>query len=90
MKCAGRKSFNGKSKGGIKVHSMINANELFPRFIHFTDGAHSDHRFFKVLQFESGHIYFFDKGYNSYQAFECFSERGIGFVARLKENATYE
>ena len=90
MKCAGRKSLNGKSKGGIKVHSMINSNELFPRFIHFTDGSHNDQRFLKVLQFEPGHIYVFDKGYNSYEVFENFTEREIGFVTRLKENAAYE
>jgi hypothetical protein len=29
LKCVGRKAINGKSKGGIKSHSVINADEKY-------------------------------------------------------------
>lgn len=90
MKCAGRKGYSGKEKGGIKLHAMINANELIPQVIHFTDASHNDQRFYSHIRFIPGHIYLFDKGYNNYEMFEFFNEKDIGFVTRLKENAAYE
>lgn len=90
LRCVGRKTKSGKSKGGIKVHTVINAFEPVPRVIHFTDAAHHDRRFYEHINFQAGHIYVFDKGYNSYEMFDEFNDRDIGFVTRLKENAGYE
>ncbi len=90
LKCVGRKSKTGKAKGGIKMHTMINANEPVPRVIHFTDAAHHDQQMYKHLNFKSGHIYVFDKGYNNYDSFELFNDKDIGYVTRLKDNAAYE
>ena len=90
MKCVGRKNKSGKSKGGIKVHTQINANEAVPHIIHFTDASHHDQQFYNHIAFKPGHIYVFDKGYNNYIAFEMFNDKNIGFVTRLKENAAYE
>lgn len=39
MKCVGRKSLDGKSKGGIKVHTMLNAYEQVPQLIHFSEAG---------------------------------------------------
>ena len=49
MKCVGRKPADGKSKGGIKVHTMLNAYEQVPQLIHFTDAATHDHTFLSRL-----------------------------------------
>ena len=35
MKCIGRKPKNGKQKGGIKVHTVINVDETVPKFVWF-------------------------------------------------------
>ncbi|MBL0071838.1 MAG: transposase [Bacteroidetes bacterium] len=84
----------GKAKQGKpkedKMHTMINANEPVPRVIHFTDAAHHDQQMYKHLNFKSGHIYVFDKGYNNYDSFELFNDKDIGYVTRLKDNAAYE
>ncbi len=49
MKCVGRKALDGKSKGGIKVHTMLNGYEEVPQLIHFTDAATHNHTFLSKL-----------------------------------------
>jgi len=90
LKCVGRKPENGKSKGGIKAHTVINADEKVPSLIWFTDAATNDHILLSKLTLDRDTIYVFDKGYNDYLAFQRFSEGQTGFVTRLKDNAAYE
>ena len=90
LKCTGRKSISGKSKGGIKAHTVINVDEKVPEMVWFTSGATNDQNFLKKLKFDSNTIYVFDKGYNDYKAFKLFSDNETGFVTRLKDNAKFE
>ncbi|WKZ62691.1 MAG: IS4 family transposase [Saprospiraceae bacterium] len=89
MKCVGRTPANGKRKGGIKMHTVINVDEAVPKMIWFTDAATSDHKLLNNLKPDSNTIYVFDKGYNDYKAFKWFTEQGAGFVTRIKDNAAY-
>lgn len=90
LKCVGRKPANGKSKGGIKAHSVINADEKVPHMIWYTPATTHDHILLSKLKLDPNTIYVFDKGYNDYKAFMRFSKGKTGFVTRLKDNATYE
>lgn len=90
LSCVGRKSKDGKSKGGIKVHSVINADEKVPNMVWFSSAATHDHNFLEKLKCDDNTIYVFDKGYNDYKAFKSFSECQTGFVTRLKDNARYD
>jgi hypothetical protein len=45
LKCVGRKAINGKSKGGIKSHSVINADEKVPNLVWFSPATTHDHQF---------------------------------------------
>ena len=90
LKCVGRKPLNGKSKGGIKSHSVINADEKVPNLIWFTSATTHDHQFLERLKCDEHTVYIFDKGYNDYKAFEHFTEQETGFVTRLKDNAKYK
>ncbi len=90
MKCVGRKSKEGKSKGGIKVHTVINADEQVPNMVWFSSAATNDQKFLDKLQCDDNTIYVFDKGYNDYKAFKHFTEKGTGFVTRIKNNALYD
>lgn len=90
LKCTGRKSIDGKSKGGIKAHTVINADEKVPEMIWFTSGVTNDQKFLNKLKCDSNTIYVFDKGYNDYKAFKLFSDNETGFVTRLKDNAKFE
>ena len=90
MKCVGRKPKDGKRKGGIKVHTIINVDETVPKMVWFTSAATNDHVLLNKLKMDSNTIYVFDKGYNDYKAFEKFCTHQTGFVTRIKDNAVYE
>jgi len=90
LKCVGRKAKTGKSKGGVKVHTVINADETVPNLVWFTAASKHDHQFLKKLICDDNTIYVFDKGYNDYKAFEHFTKNNTGFVTRIKDNAVYK
>ena len=90
LKCVGRNPKNGKKKGGIKVHSVINVDETIPKLVWFTEASTHDHVLLDKQKLDSNIIYVFDKGYNDYKAFKKFSDYQTGFVTRIKDNAVYE
>lgn len=89
LKCVGRMPANGKRKGGIKMHTIINVDERVPKMVWFTSAATNDHFLLDKLKFDSNTIYVFDKGYNDYVAFKCFCNNETGFVTRIKDDAVY-
>jgi len=90
LSCVGRKSNDGKRKGGIKVHTQINLQDRVPKLVWFSAATTHDKQFLKHVELEKGRIAVFDKGYNDYKTFDEFNEGGIFFVTRLKSNASYE
>jgi hypothetical protein len=90
LSCVGRKPKEGKSKGGIKVHTVINADEKVPSLVWFSPAKTHDHNFLERLKCDDNTIYIFDKGYNDYKAFKHFSDQKTGYVTRIKDNAVYE
>ena len=89
LKGVGRNPVNGKRKGGIKVHTMINALEDVPCLIRFSSVATHDHTFLKELDLEKGSFVVFDKAYNDYLQFLEWTRNDIYFVTRQKDNAVY-
>lgn len=90
MKCVGRKPLDGKSKGGIKVHTMLNAYEQVPQLIHFTEAAAHDHAFLSKLNLQPHQIAVFDRAYVDYLQYAKWTKDSIHFVTRLKDNAVYQ
>jgi hypothetical protein len=90
MKCVGRKPKNGRQKGGIKVHTVINVDETVPKFVWFTPSTTHDHVLLDKLKMDPNTIYVFDEGYNDYKTFKKFSDNETGFFTRIKDNAVYE
>ena len=85
----GRNPKTGKKKGGIKVHTVVNADENVPSLVWFSEAKKHDHEFLDKLKCDENTVYVFDKGYNDYKAFERFTEHKTGFVTRIKDNASY-
>lgn len=85
----GRDPKTGKKKGGIKVHTVVNADETVPELVWFSEAKKHDHQFLDKLKCDENTIYVFDKGYNDYKAFEHFTNQKTGFVTRIKDNASY-
>lgn len=79
----------GKKKGEIKVHTVVNADEIVPEMVWFSESKKHDHQFLEKLKCDENTIYVFDKGYNDYRAFEHFTNHKTGFVTRIKDNASY-
>lgn len=86
----GRKPVNGRSKGGVKAHTMINAYEEVPQLVRFTDAATHDHTFLQHLNLQPHRIAVFDKAYVDYRQYAKWTADDIHFVTRLKDNAKYE
>ena len=90
LKPAGRKRKDGKSKGGMKVHTLLNADTNMPSFIKYTAAALHDQQFYKYIkELPDYSIIAFDKAYINYMQFDAFTKRNIFYVTRQKENAEY-
>lgn len=90
LKGVGRNPLNGKKKGGIKMHTMINALEDVPCLIRFSSAATHDHTFLKELNLEKDSFVVFDKAYNDYLQYLEWTLNDIYFVTRQKDNAVYK
>jgi hypothetical protein len=90
LKCAGRRPKTGKQKGGIKVHALLNPDEHVPQLLWYSSAATNDICFWDKIDFKQYGIYIFDKGYVAYDRYDKLTKDNVGFVTRLKENATFE
>lgn len=89
LKTSGRHSENGRKKGGIKKNAVLDGSSLMPHFIDFSAAADHDQQIFKALKLPVGSYLVFDKGYNNYKQFAAFTDTGIYFITRQKDNAVY-
>lgn len=80
----------GKKKGGIKVHTVIHANEGVPSDIKFTSAATNDSFMLKPAALNKGDIMAMDRAYIDYEKFEQFSERGVVYVTKMKKSLKYK
>lgn len=90
MKGVGRNPKNdGKKKGGLKVHMMIDAHSDTPEFVKISEAKRHDKTFLQYLSLAAHSMIVFDKAYNHYLQFANWTEQQINFVCRLKKNAVY-
>jgi hypothetical protein len=89
LKGVGRNPLTGKKKGGIKMHTMINASEDVPCLVRFSSASQHDQTFLKSLELKKGSFVVFDKGYNDYEQYAQWTLDDIHFVTRQKNNAKY-
>lgn len=80
---------DGKKKGGLKVHMLIDAVQQVGRFIKITEAKVHDRNFLKTLELESNCMIVFDKAYNYYYQFAKWTANKVYFVTRQKSNAVY-
>ncbi len=80
---------DGKKKGGMKVHMLIDAVQSVGRFIKMTAAKVNDQKFLKSLELISDSMIVFDKAYNYYHQFALWTTQKVYFVTRMKKNAVY-
>lgn len=78
-----------KTKGAIKLHMVLDHDGYLPRYCVISDGKVGDVTVAKRLEFEPETIVVDDRGYNDYELFGRWTQAGVYFVTRLKENAVY-
>lgn len=79
----------GRKKGGIKVHTMLDAFSGVASFIRMTEAKVHDRKFLAHLKLEAGSFLVFDKAYNVYQQFAHWTGEQVWFVTRMKKNAVF-
>jgi len=89
FKGVGRHPKTGKKKGGIKVHTIIHANEEVPSDIQFTSAASHDSFMLKPSHYGKGDILAVDRAYIDYEKFEEMSQNGVIYVTKMKKNLKY-
>lgn len=90
LKGVGRNPKNdGKKKGGLKVHMLIDASQSIAKFVKITEAKMHDKQFMKEIQVPAYSMLVFDKAYNFYRQFAYWTNKNIYFVTRQKTNAVY-
>ena len=89
FKGVGRHPKTGKKKGGIKVHTVIQANEGVPSDIKFTSAATNDSFMLKPTTLSEGDIIAMDRAYIDYEKFNQLTERGVIYVTKMKKSLKY-
>jgi len=91
MKGVGRNpKGDGKKKGGMKVHMLTDVHADTPQFVKISEAKMHDKNFLQYLKLAKGSMIVFDKAYNYYLQFAQWTQAGVNFVCRLKDNAKYE
>ena len=78
-----------QTKGAIKLHLLLDHEGYLPVFATMTEGNVHEVNIAHTLKFPKGSILAIDRGYVDYEQFARWTEAGIFFVTREKDNAAY-
>lgn len=81
---------DGKKKGGLKVHMLIDAVQSVGKFMRITAARVHDKNFLEAITVPQHSMLVFDKAYNYYEQFGKWTAGSIYFVSRQKSNAVYK
>lgn len=78
-----------KTKGAVKVHTVLDNRTLLPQYAVITDGKKADVQVAKKLRFEPGTILVMDRAYEDHKWWRSLTAEGVYFVSRLKDSTFY-
>lgn len=78
------------SKGGVKMHTLLDLRGSIPANIHITHGRWHDSNELDIIEPEQHAFYMMDKAYVDFDALFRFHLAGAYWVSRPKENMKYE
>ena len=79
-----------RAKGGVKAHVLLDHADYMPSFVHISEAKLHDARVLPMLTLTPGSIVAMDRAYNDYTQFGQWTEQGVYFVTRMKDNAVYD
>ena len=78
-----------QTKGAVKLHLLLDHDGYLPVYAHLSEGNVHEMVVAKSLKIPKGSVVVMDRGYVDYKLFARWTQAGIFFVTRLKENANY-
>jgi len=78
-----------KTKGAVKVHTVLDNRSVLPQYAVITDGKTADVTVARSLKFEPGTIVVMDRGYEDHDWWRKLAADGVFFVSRLKDSTGY-
>jgi len=78
-----------KTKGAIKVHTVLDNRSILPQYAVITDGKTADVKVARLLKFDPGAIVVMDRGYEDHDWWRKLTADGVFFVSRLKDSTSY-
>jgi len=79
-----------RTKGAVKLHLVLDHDGYLPCFGIITDGKVHDVKAAHQMSFAPDTIVVDDRGYNDYRLFAKWTEAGVFFVTRMKDNALFK
>ena len=79
-----------KSKGAVKLHTLLDLRGSIPTFIEITDGSVHDVNILDVLIPEPGSYYIMDRGYIDYKRLYRLNKDLSYFIVRAKKNLKFK
>jgi hypothetical protein len=78
-----------QTKGAVKLHLLLDHDGYLPVFAHITEGKVHEVNIAREVFLPRGSIVVIDRGYVDYELFGRWTEQGVYFVTRQKDNADY-
>ena len=78
-----------KTKGAVKLHTLLDLRANIPSFIIITDGKFHDVNILDVMIPEPGSFYIMDRAYNDFSRLYQMNLLGAFFVVRAKKNMKF-
>jgi len=79
-----------KTKGAVKMHTLLNLRGSIPEFIHVSDGKMGDVSVLDILLPEPGSFYIMDRGYIDFARLYAMHQSLAFFVTRAKRNFQFK
>jgi hypothetical protein len=78
-----------RAKGAVKLHLLLNHQGYLPGWALITEGKVHDVKVAQKLEFAPGTVVVMDRAYVDYEMFNRWTNDGIWFVTRAKDNMRY-
>jgi transposase len=79
-----------KTKGAVKMHTLLNLRGNIPEFIHISDGKMADVNVLDILIPEPGSFYIMDRGYIDFSRLYAMHQSLAFFVTRAKRGFQFK
>ena len=79
-----------RAKGGVKAHVLLDHDDYMPSYVLIAKAKMHDANVLALLRLNPGSIVAMDRAYNDYRQFARWTQAGVYFVTRMKDNAVYD